>query len=81
MKYFTYGRMFVDGVYYNPDPFLWNCQFTSSIFYNANWFCKADIESLSAVPELDYFDPTEITEEYFNEAFVAQPVPPPSGSI
>lgn len=74
MKYFTYGRKFVDGTFYGPEGFL-PSNSTSSIFYNANWFASADMENLDPVY---YFDPTEITEQYFNEAFAAQP---PSGSI
>jgi hypothetical protein len=74
MKYFTYGRKLVDGVFYGPEGFL-PTNSTSSVFYNANWFASADMSSLDQVW---YFDPTEITKEYFDEAFAAQP---PSGSI
>ena len=79
MIYFTYGRIFLDGVYYGPEGFLPDNQ-TSSVFYNANWFAASEIPDVN-YDGLNYFDPTEITKEYFDEAFAAQPVPPPSGSI
>lgn len=74
MKYFTYGRKLVDGAFNQPTGCL-PSNSTCSVFYNANWFASADMENLDSVY---YFDPTEITQEYFNEAFAAQP---PSSSI
>ena len=79
MKYFSYGRKLVDDVYCGPDGYL-PANTTSSVFYNANWFCASEIDSIN-YDGLEWFDPTEITKEYFDEAFAAQPIPPPSGSI
>ena len=79
MIYFTYGRRLVDGVYYGPEGYLPDNQ-TGSIFYNSNWFAASQIDSIN-YDGLEWFDPTEISKEYFDEAFAAQPVPPPSGSI
>ena len=77
MKYYTYSRQYVDGKFDDPTGYL-PVNSTSSIFYVANWFGAAEIDSLDVIYS---FDPTEISKEYFDEAFAAQPVPPPSGSI
>jgi len=73
MKYFTYGRKLVDGRFNQPSASL-PLNSTSSIWYQDNWFASADMETLDDVWA---FDPTEISKEYFDEAFAAQP---PSGS-
>lgn len=75
MKYFTYGRKLVDGVFNEPTGWL-PVNATCSIFYRANYFGAAEIESLD---EIWWFDPTEITKEEFDEALVSGSIP--SGSI
>lgn len=74
MKYFTYSRQYVEGNFFGPEGFL-PTNTTHSVFYSANWFCASEIEDYSSIY---MFDITDISKEYFDEAFAAQPH---SGSI
>jgi len=66
MHYFTYGRKLVDDVFNHPTGLFPTPNSTCSVFYNANYFGAAELESLD---DIWWFDPTEISEQEFMIAY------------
>lgn len=65
MKYFTYGRVYIDKRFEHPNGLL-PVNTTCSIFYNYNWYGSSEVDDLNS---LLTFDPSEITKEKFDEAY------------